>query len=508
MTKNKKKEILFLLCLFFLLGSFNFVSGLTITYPRVPGAVPPQDFVGVAPPEQIVPLYALYILNLAIWLTGLIAFGAMVWAGILYLVSAGKPERILAARKQISDAFFGILLLLSSYIILQILNPQLTLLQISPLEPFEVSPAQLTVPKQDLSDYVTSIDAEMPVGRVLEDRLFATTTLERIKENAITTLEIAKTLVAFINSCSSVVELIEEQKKTTTELRLSREELDKLLRVKNYLPNECRLWTAQSLSEFLNKVNDFQKTGTLRQIKFWDNLTSIRLKDQSRDWATFYCPVGGTTFKEPPPPPPLFAPDPKIPNTDRVLGCSFEAPIGDIIDRAERTAYKLTGRMEELLQKSKELIDAVAHNDAGKIIEIVKEIEAIVTEENEENKEKIGILPLIDKKIASILFDWDKEVWRTMQLCLTHESGNVFYDTQRAIGAVDPKGVIIRTACESEPMFTDCQKLCYLEDDQNKYRECLNKCLAEKAQEFGIEEIGWCRNRLNFFCCNLKKANQ
>ncbi len=584
---KKNKKTLFLLCLFLLLAATNSVLALEINYPRLPGATPPQDFVGTAPPEQIVSLYALYIFNLAIWLTGVIALGVLIYAGFLYLISTGKPERIASARDKITGAFLGIMLLLSSYIVLQILNPQLTILQIPELKPPKVI-EKIDVPGLTIKPLKTSIDAEIPMGRILEEKVFASSTMASIKENAGTTLDIAKKLEELnrdlenktgqcscpqtksictpcvtkppstSDPCKSVRgdiegiqqdivneigKLMEEQKKTAEEVRLLREELTKIERTRNYLPNECRLWTAQSLSEFLIKVDNFEsEEGKLRQIKFWDDMTSIRQKDQTRDWASFYCPVGGTMFTEQPPPPALEAPRPEIPEeyTNVVRSCPQEAPLGDILDRAKRTGYKLVERMEQLLQKGDELIEAVAKMQvsvsecssrrctsvciptkkgciklppvgaacpfgeiAGRlstIAEIVEEIEKVVREARDE---EIGIIPIIDKKVPSILQDWNREVWLPMQQCVAKGGDRVLFDTQRAVGALDPEGVVIRTACESEPVFLECQESCYLKEDQANYGQCLNACLDEKAQQFGVEEIGWCRNRLNFFCCNV-----
>lgn len=585
MKKHRKTTIL-LFCLFSLLSITNFVFALEINYPRIPisGVLPPQDFVKNAPQNQIISLYALYFFNLIIWLSGIIAFGVLIYGGFRYLTSAGNPERITAAREQIISAFFGILILLSSYIVLQVLNPYLIRLEIPDLK--EIKPFGKTkVSGLSLKPLVTSIDTEIPVGRILEDRVFATSTMLRIKDNATTTLKIAKEIERLAKDlsrktdscvceqtqsicppctihppstsdpCNSVrgdIERIqqeildeidnlrEEQKKTTQETSLLRAELTKVARVKNYLPNECRLWTAKSLSEFLIKVDNFKKNGKLRQIKFWDNLTSIRQKDQTRDWTTFYCPVGGTKFTEQPLPPALESPSPEIPGeyTAVVESCPTQAPVGDILDRAERTGNKLAEQMLALLQKGDELIDAVDELNVSvsecssrncfsncvedpfgdciilppigspcfsgtisraenHVADIVEEIGKIVKGQD------VGILPLIDQNISLILQEWNTEVWITMQQCVTKSGDKVLLDTQRAIGALDPQGTAIRTACESEQVFLDCQEECYLEKGQEKYTECLNSCLAKKASNLGSEQIAFCRNRLNFFCCNV-----
>jgi hypothetical protein len=341
----------------------------------------------------------------------------------------------------------------------------------------------------------------------------------------------------------AVARLRTEQQKTSREIRLLREELTKLARVKNYLPNECRLWTAQSLSEFLIRVDEFEsKEGKLRRINFWDDMTSVRQKDKTRDWASFYCPVGGTTFAEQPPPPALAAPKPEIPEeyTAVIKSCPQEAPVGDIIDRAERTAKLLIEKMERLIDLQGKMITAVDRmqvlisqcssqrcrsvcipvpkigcikrcegtpcpfgeisKQVEKIAEIQEKINKLV---NEAADEEIGIIPIIDKKVSSILKNWDQDVWLTFKQCVVKGGDRVLFDAQRTIGALDPRGEVIRTACESEPVFKEAQSKCYLQESQENYRQCLNRFLNEKAKQLGVQAIGWCRNRLNFFCCNV-----
>ena len=134
LSKMRHKILLFfLVLLFFILGT-GFVFALEINYPKVPGATAPQDFINTAAPEQILTLYLKYFINLIFWASGILVLGVLIWAGIRYLTSAGKPEAIANAKQQISSAFLGILLLLSSFIVLGILNPQLVILKLPKVE--------------------------------------------------------------------------------------------------------------------------------------------------------------------------------------------------------------------------------------------------------------------------------------------------------------------------------------------------------------------------------------
>lgn len=194
MTNKKLKFFLFLFYITIGLLLLVFpVFALEINYPQLPGAQPPQEFLQTAPLEQHLSLYVLYFFNLIIWIAGIIALGALIYAGILYLTSTGKPEKVLAAREQITQAFLGIIILLSSYLILNILNPQLTTVQLPKLEPpkFIERPE---IPAPEVKPLISSIDAELPLGRIIEERIFETSRMTRIKENSKTTLEIAQKL--------------------------------------------------------------------------------------------------------------------------------------------------------------------------------------------------------------------------------------------------------------------------------------------------------------------------
>lgn len=185
--------------LLLLLGA-NFVFALEINYPRVPGAIPPQDFLKTSPPEDILSLYAKYILNLAIWLAGIITLGALIYGGILYLTSTGKPQRMASAKDQITATFFGILILLSSFLILKTLSPQFIILKIPKPEPITVieRPSISPPPTEELR---SSINVEIPFGTIIEKGIFEGTVpweedkrIPRIYNNAKITEELANKL--------------------------------------------------------------------------------------------------------------------------------------------------------------------------------------------------------------------------------------------------------------------------------------------------------------------------
>ena len=62
----------------------------------------------------------------AIFISGILAFGAIVYGGIKYQISAGNPGSQSEGKKWIMGALEGIVLLFASYLILQTINPALT----------------------------------------------------------------------------------------------------------------------------------------------------------------------------------------------------------------------------------------------------------------------------------------------------------------------------------------------------------------------------------------------
>lgn len=134
-----QKSILFLivnLCLFFILPSFSFAQDNklpTLAAPEIKVSIP-----GLQPLQNIqceegscsIPWIGQYIAglqNYAIGIVGIIAVIVMMIGGIVWLTSGGNHHRIEEAKKLIGGSLVGILLVLSSYLILYIVNPKLTI---------------------------------------------------------------------------------------------------------------------------------------------------------------------------------------------------------------------------------------------------------------------------------------------------------------------------------------------------------------------------------------------
>lgn len=100
---------------------------LEISYPTVPDAPTPTTV------ETPLPNYVKYIFNFFIWGSGFVALLVLVIAGVQYMISAGRPEVMKDAKDRIFSALLGLAILLSSWLILTTINPDLKNLQIKEL---------------------------------------------------------------------------------------------------------------------------------------------------------------------------------------------------------------------------------------------------------------------------------------------------------------------------------------------------------------------------------------
>ena len=125
MLNSKKLFLIFFLVLFsvLILSNFSFAQKpLEVDYPKVFGEKLPEN--------PLLPEYIKYIFNLALLIGGLIAFGALVSGGFRYMSSVGSPATMDDAKNQITAGILGLIILLSSYLVLTTVNPQLVILKI------------------------------------------------------------------------------------------------------------------------------------------------------------------------------------------------------------------------------------------------------------------------------------------------------------------------------------------------------------------------------------------
>jgi hypothetical protein len=120
----------FLFFLFFLfLPSFLFSKNLEIDYPSLGFLEPPSPTSFSA---EALAKYILYLYKVGLVFAALLSFFSLGLGAIFYLTSTGNVAKMVNAKEQMLSSFFGLLILLSSYLLLKTIYPQF--LFISPEE--------------------------------------------------------------------------------------------------------------------------------------------------------------------------------------------------------------------------------------------------------------------------------------------------------------------------------------------------------------------------------------
>lgn len=88
-------------------------------------------------------VYISAIYRYLIGIVGIVAGIMIVWAGIKWLTAGGMPDRIGSAKKQIAGAIMGMIIALGAYVILFVVNPELTRLKPLRIEVVESIPLGL-----------------------------------------------------------------------------------------------------------------------------------------------------------------------------------------------------------------------------------------------------------------------------------------------------------------------------------------------------------------------------
>jgi len=120
----KKLLALIFLISFLVLPNISLAIDLNLDYPPFTIGGETYDLNTQQDLNQIVAWFYYFIIGVA----GLAAFVMLVMGGVKYLTSAGNPSAIGDAKDQIKSALLGLLIILMSWLILQVINPDLTVL--------------------------------------------------------------------------------------------------------------------------------------------------------------------------------------------------------------------------------------------------------------------------------------------------------------------------------------------------------------------------------------------
>lgn len=123
-----KKELIFFLTLMVILGIGSRAWALETTWPPSPLGTALTD-------SSTLTDMVKYFYEWGIFIGGIAVFISLVFGGFLYLTSAGNPGRMTEAKDRIFSALIGLVLLFSIYVILNTINPELTILSTPSMGP-------------------------------------------------------------------------------------------------------------------------------------------------------------------------------------------------------------------------------------------------------------------------------------------------------------------------------------------------------------------------------------
>ncbi len=90
------------------------------------GNIPGPNNISTTGPSGFVANFYLY----ALLVSGLLAFGAIVYGGVKYATGRGNPTAESEGRSWITGALWGLLLLAGAYVLLRTINPNIVNLQL------------------------------------------------------------------------------------------------------------------------------------------------------------------------------------------------------------------------------------------------------------------------------------------------------------------------------------------------------------------------------------------
>lgn len=158
------------LFLFSFFSSFIFAEerGLEVEYPGLGGEKISE--------KVTLPEYVSYIFKLSLIIAAIAAFAVLTYGGIRYLLSFGNPEAMKDARTWISSGAIGLFIILTSYLILTTINPEIVMPGLKPIE--SVTGIYL-IDNEGEKKYIAQSQDEIPFNSVSlefrssEDKLYS-----------------------------------------------------------------------------------------------------------------------------------------------------------------------------------------------------------------------------------------------------------------------------------------------------------------------------------------------
>lgn len=111
-----------------------FIAKVLAVSVTLPGFTTPSD-ASANPGNWVQSFY-----NFALLLSGVLAFGVIVYGGVRYAASGGNPSKQAEAKSVITGALLGLLLLAGAYIVLYTINPNILSLKLPAVETLKQVP--------------------------------------------------------------------------------------------------------------------------------------------------------------------------------------------------------------------------------------------------------------------------------------------------------------------------------------------------------------------------------
>ncbi|MDH4330432.1 MAG: pilin [Candidatus Moranbacteria bacterium] len=125
LTRKKIIEFLFVL-------TFCFVAGSLIANAQTGEYTPMEPIPGTSIEEQkTFPNYVKALYGFIIWTSGISAMFMITIGGFLYATAAGNSSRVEKAKGIIGDALLGLVAILTAWLILNVINPDLVNIDLS-----------------------------------------------------------------------------------------------------------------------------------------------------------------------------------------------------------------------------------------------------------------------------------------------------------------------------------------------------------------------------------------
>lgn len=163
MEPDKSKFIFVLILVLF---SFSLFGSLTLAAERELETEYPEIGGEKITEETTLPEYVKYVFKFSLIIAAVVSLAVLIYGGFVFLTSAGSPTAQNEGKKWLFGGILGLIIMLSSYVILNAINPELLKLDFGDLigEPGEpVSPEVPEVEK--------TIFQELPIGTLVENLL-------------------------------------------------------------------------------------------------------------------------------------------------------------------------------------------------------------------------------------------------------------------------------------------------------------------------------------------------